>query len=79
MPDPVLGERACGRAVARAGRAIDLAQAVDFLAAEGLAIWQLPERLVLLDELPRSPGGKTLKSALTAMVTEPPDDEQQLS
>ncbi len=70
MPDPVLGERACAFVIPSPGETINLAGAVAFLTGQGLAVWQLPEGLVLLDELPRSPGGKTLKSALTAMVSE---------
>ena len=70
MPDPVLGERACAFVIARPGAGLELAGLLDFLRGEGLATWQLPERLELMQELPRSAGGKTLKRELTALVTE---------
>jgi len=34
----------------------------------GLAAFKLPERLVLMDQLPYNPGGKVLKPALRSMV-----------
>ena len=70
MPDPVLGERACAFVIARPGAGLELAGLLDFLRREGLATWQLPERLEIMQEFPRSAGGKTLKRELTALVTE---------
>lgn len=70
MPDPVLGERACAFVIARPGAGLELAGLLDFLRGEGLATWQLPERLEIMQEFPRSAGGKTLKRELTALVTE---------
>lgn len=70
MPDPVLGERACAFVIARPGAGLELAGLLDFLRGEGLATWQLPERLEIMQEFPRSAGGKTLKRELTAFVTE---------
>ena len=31
--------------------------------------WQVPERLEIIDDFPRGPGGKVLKSKLTQIVT----------
>ena len=70
MPDPVLGERACAFVIARPGAGLELAGLLEFLRGEGLATWQLPERLEIMQEFPRSAGGKTLKRELTALVTE---------
>jgi len=70
MPDPVLGERACAFVIARPGAGLELAVLLEFLRGEGLATWQLPERLEIMQEFPRSAGGKTLKRELTALVTE---------
>jgi len=70
MPDPVLGERACVFVIPTPEAKLKLDILLDFLRAEGLATWQLPERLELMEEFPRSAGGKTLKRDLTAMVTE---------
>ena len=70
MPDPVLGERACAFVIARPGGGLELAGLLDFLRGEGLATWQLPERLEIMQEFPRSAGGKTLKRELTALVSD---------
>jgi non-ribosomal peptide synthetase component E (peptide arylation enzyme) len=70
MPDPVLGERACAFIIVRQGTNMALPEVLSFLKAQGLAVWQLPERLELMDEFPRSAGGKTLKRELTSLVTE---------
>ena len=70
MPDPVLGERACVFVIPTPEAKLKLDILLDFLRGEGLATWQLPERLELMEEFPRSAGGKTLKRDLTAMVTE---------
>lgn len=70
MPDAVLGERACVFVIPRPGAALELAKLLQFLRDEGLATWQLPERLEIMQEFPRSAGGKTLKRDLTAFVTE---------
>ena len=66
MPDPELGERACAFVVLHNGEALDFPEMVSFLKEQKIAVWQLPERL----DLPKGPGGKVLKAALTAMVTE---------
>ena len=68
MPDRVLGERACAFAQLRTGTALTFDDAIEFLKTKKLAIWQLPERLEIVDELPRGPGGKVLKSKLTQLV-----------
>ena len=70
MPDPVLGERACVFVIPRPGAELELAELLHFLRGEGLATWQLPERLEIMQEFPRSAGGKTLKRDLTTFVTE---------
>lgn len=70
MPDPVLGERACVFVIPRPDAELQLSELLQFLRGEGLATWQLPERLEIMQEFPRSAGGKTLKRDLTAFVTE---------
>lgn len=69
MPDPILGERACAFVLLREGRSLTLAQAVEFLKEQKLAVFQLPERLEIMDDLPRGPGGKVQKAKLTELVT----------
>ncbi|WP_220182924.1 class I adenylate-forming enzyme family protein [Sphaerisporangium album] len=61
-PDEVLGERVCAVVVARDD--VDLGALVDFLRDKGLASYKLPERLVLVEALPRNAVGKILKRDL---------------
>ena len=69
MPDPVLGERACAFVMLKDGAKLEFEDAVEFLKGQHLAVWQLPERLEIIDDFPRGPGGKILKSKLTQVVT----------
>jgi len=64
-PDPTLGERVCACIVPRAGHHPTLGDLVEYLRDERrLAVYKLPETLLLLDALPRNPVGKVLKREL---------------
>jgi acyl-CoA synthetase len=64
MPDEVFGERVCVYAELRPGHGLRLDELVAHLRAHGVSKESLPERLVVLDELPRASGGKIAKQAL---------------
>jgi acyl-CoA synthetase len=65
MPDPVFGERVCVYVELRPGRAeLTLDSLVAHLRERNASKETLPERLVLLDELPRASGGKVTKQWL---------------
>jgi acyl-CoA synthetase len=64
MPDPVFGERVCVYAELRPGRRLALEELVAHLVAGGISVEYLPERLVVVDTLPRASGGKIAKGAL---------------
>ncbi len=64
-PDPVFGERVCVYVVPRAGQELTLDQLTAHLSERGVSREWFPEYLVLMDELPRSSGGKVAKGALT--------------
>jgi acyl-CoA synthetase len=64
MPDPVFGEKVCLYTELADSQAIDLPELVEHLLAIGVSKELLPERLVVLDELPRSSGGKIAKGRL---------------
>jgi acyl-CoA synthetase len=65
MPDETYGERVCVFAELRAGHAdLTLDELTAHLAARGVGKELWPERLVVLDELPRSSGGKLAKGDL---------------
>jgi len=70
MPDPVMGERACAFVVLRPGRVLSFGEMIAFLKADGVSVFDMPERLELMAELPRSTGGKYQKNKLTALVSE---------
>jgi acyl-CoA synthetase len=64
MPDPVFGEKVCVYLELADSHSIDLPTLVDHLLALGVSKELLPERLIVLDELPRSSGGKIAKAEL---------------
>lgn len=74
VPDPALGERVCVVVVPTAGCDVppeELRQRlVEHLDARGVAKFKWPERLVLVDELPKTGIGKVRKDVLRAQVAE---------
>lgn len=64
VPDAILGERLCAVVVPLAGASVTLDSLVAHMRARQVASFKLPERLVLVDELPRNPSGKVLKREL---------------
>ncbi|CAB3391555.1 class I adenylate-forming enzyme family protein [Kyrpidia spormannii] len=65
MPDPVLGERTCVYVVPRApGDPPTLEELVEFMKSRGVAVYKWPERLELIEAIPRNPVGKILKKEL---------------
>ena len=64
MPDPVFGEKVCLYAELVDAHSIDLPELVEHLLAMGVSKELLPERLIVVDELPRSSGGKVAKGRL---------------
>jgi cyclohexanecarboxylate-CoA ligase len=67
-PDPVLGERVCAVVVPEADETITLADLTEWLSAARFAKQKLPERLIVLDELPRTPAGKVQKFKLRELA-----------
>lgn len=63
-PDEILGERACAVVVTRPGQETTLEDLVAYLRSLDVATYKLPERLLVLDDLPRNPVGKVLKREL---------------
>jgi len=66
MPDPVLGERACCFVTLRPGvSGLTLEEVVDYLERQRIARTKMPERLVVVPEMPLTPTRKIIKSELT--------------
>ncbi len=68
MPDPVYGERACAFVVVKPGAALGLRELAEFLLAQRIAKYKLPERLELLERMPISPAGKILRRDLRERI-----------
>jgi len=65
VPDEVRGEMVCAIVVPREGsEALDFDEMGSFLREQELMVQKIPERLEIVDALPRNPSGKVLKRVL---------------
>ena len=65
MPDPILGEKACAFVVLRSNeQSLRLEEVTEYLLAKNIAKNKLPERLVVVAEMPLTPTRKVIKSRL---------------
>ncbi len=71
-PDALLGERVCAVVVPKPGVSLHLDELTGFLIEnKRIARFKAPERLVVVDALPRNPVGKVLKRELRAGLENP--------
>jgi 2,3-dihydroxybenzoate-AMP ligase len=70
VPDAELGERMCACIVLHRGASLDFEELIRFLEAKEMARIKLPERLLILDELPLSNFGKVVKKKLSEWAAE---------
>ncbi len=63
-PDEVLGEKGCAFVTLTPGESITLGEICEHLEKMGLAKYKFPEKLKIVDGLPRNPVGKILKREL---------------
>ncbi|MFO1168851.1 MAG: AMP-binding protein [Rhodoblastus sp.] len=68
MPDPVFGEKACAFVTLKPDASLGFEEMKDFLLAQKIAKFKLPERLELLSEFPISPAGKILRRNLREII-----------
>jgi 2,3-dihydroxybenzoate-AMP ligase len=68
MPDETFGEKACAFVFPKPGMSLTLAELTEFLKAQRIASFKLPERLELVSEFPTSPVGKILKRELRERI-----------
>jgi acyl-CoA synthetase len=68
MPDEVFGERVCIYVELEPNAELDLDALVAFLRDRGVSPEWFPERLVVVDSLPRASGGKVAKGELRADI-----------
>lgn len=71
VPDERTGERVCAVVVARPGAAVTLSSVFEHCQAQGLSKHKTPERLEIVDALPRNLTGKVLKTELRARFGRP--------
>jgi acyl-CoA synthetase (AMP-forming)/AMP-acid ligase II len=64
IPDSRSGEIACAVVVVKDGGALDFDSMVSYLKASHLSTHKIPERLEVVEALPRNPSGKVLKKDL---------------
>ena len=72
-PDPRLGERACAVVVPKPGAHVGMPDLVDFLKTHKVALQYIPERLLILDSMPKTPAGKVQKFRLREIVRDAND------
>lgn len=77
MPDPVFGEKACAFVITRDGQGLEFGELIDFLRAQKIASFKLPERLEVVSEFPLSPVGKILKRQLREMIAAKMEGEKE--
>ena len=71
MPDPIYGEKVCAFIIGRPGKAVPtLAELGEFLVAQGLAKYKLPERIEEIAAFPTTSVGKVDKAQLRAMIAD---------
>jgi acyl-CoA synthetase len=79
MPDPVFGEKVCVYTELAHSHGLELPELVEHLLALGVSKELLPERLIVVDELPRSSGGKIAKGELREDIRIRMEAEDELS
>jgi cyclohexanecarboxylate-CoA ligase len=70
IPDERLGERMCAVVVPAEGTVIELAELTEWLKQQGLAIFKIPERLEVIDALPRNAMNKVSRRELREQMLE---------
>jgi acyl-CoA synthetase (AMP-forming)/AMP-acid ligase II len=67
-PDSRLGEKVCLVVAPRQGETVTLQKIIDHLRQREIAVYKLPEKLVIVERLPRNPVGKVLTQTLKEQV-----------
>lgn len=70
-PDPVFGEKVCLCVELVPGKALTLEDLADHMTAAGVSREWLPERLIVVEAMPRSAGEKVDKQALKKLAAAP--------
>jgi 2,3-dihydroxybenzoate-AMP ligase len=68
MPDPLMGEKMCAFVILKPNAKLALPELVEFLKAQEIARFKMPERLEVVNDFPVSTFGKVSKKALGEMI-----------
>lgn len=74
VPDPTFGERVCICVVLHVGVSLTFDELIADLRRRNVSVEWLPERMVIMDSLPMSAGGKVSKQELRKQVATLPED-----
>lgn len=66
--DPIMGEKICAVVVPKSDTEVTLESVCDHFKAAGLAMFKFPERLRIVEQLPRNSVGKVLRDELTRLA-----------
>lgn len=64
----VMGERVAAFVVVKEGQSMSLEALKQYLQEQQIAMYKLPEKLILIDAIPRNPLGKALRYKLSEMI-----------
>ncbi len=70
IPDSMMGERCCACVVPQPGQIVTLEDITTFLKGKRIALYKLPEKLLLMDKLPYVGGMKLDRKAVQARAVE---------
>lgn len=73
IPDETFGERVCICVVTKEGLTLEFGELLAHLRGRDVSVEWLPERMVLLDDLPTAGGGKVAKAVLREQVASMPN------
>ena len=68
LPDPVMGDRVFAAAMIRPGAPASLEALCGFLAERGVAPYKFPDRLLMVDAIPRDANGHVLRDEIVLRV-----------
>jgi acyl-CoA synthetase (AMP-forming)/AMP-acid ligase II len=74
-PDDVMGERICAVVVPKPGTELSVDELAAYFESRGTAVFKRPERLRVVEQLPRNPVGKVVRGELLRIATAPGNDE----
>lgn len=76
FPDDQMGEKICACIVPKTGANVGLDDLSEFLISRKISRYKLPEAMLVVDQIPRSPLGKILRPQLREMVIASPEKMQ---